>query len=173
MLQKAQVEGSGKELQSERMNRNVGDMKNSQTLQSNQFDGTIEEGNSTALGTLAQDAGNNMQTLPGAETISANGQMQAGQETIDPNAHQTIQNQVIQEEDMEGENVVAPLENQPGNYRQSPQIPVVHKGFATPMNQHNTVIASKQTLSKQSSRLNDQGKSEHLESHRSQMIGSQ
>lgn len=53
---------------------------------------------------------------------------------------------------MEGENVVGPLqgqENQPnGNYRQSPQIPVVHKGFATPMNQHNTVIASKQTLSK-------------------------
>lgn len=78
---------------------------------------------------------------------------------------------------MEGENVVGPLkgqENQPnGNYRQSPQIPVVHKGFATPMNQHGTVIASKQTLSKQSSRLNEQGKSEHLESHRSQMIGSQ
>ena len=104
---------------------------------------TIEEPNSTALGTLAQDPGANMQTLPvqsindgGNETISATGQMKAGQETIDPNAHQTIQNQVIQEEEMEGENVVAPLQD---NYRQSPQMV---------LNQQNTVIASKQTLSK-------------------------
>ena len=95
MLQKP-VEGSGKDLQNtERMNRNVDDMKNQQTLQSsNMPNATIEEGNSTALGTLAQDPGNNMQTLPvqsinhgGDETISATGQMKAGQETIDQNAH--------------------------------------------------------------------------------------
>ena len=84
------------------MNRNVDDMKNQQTLQSSnmphQNDGTIEEGNSTALGTLKpnEDPASNMNTLPGTETI-------------EPNGHHTIQNQVIQEEDMEGENVVGPL----------------------------------------------------------------